>query len=100
MAESADESNEKKRLLAIWQSVDTDGSGSLDRAEAKTAMEAMGQKMSDQEFQNAMTELDDDGSGEISFDEFIVWWQKQDAEAQQQLIALNALVFSSFADEV
>jgi hypothetical protein len=100
VAESADESNEKKRLLAIWQSVDTDGSGSLDRAEAKTAMEAMGQKMSDQEFQNAMTELDDDGSGEISFDEFIVWWQKQDAEAQQQLIALNALDFSSFADEV
>jgi hypothetical protein len=97
------DSSEKKRLLAVWQSVDLDGSGSLDRHEVRQAMQNMGHtKMTDSGFDKVWhTELDVDASGEVSFDEFIVWWQGQDAEAQQQLQALMELDFSSLgADEV
>jgi hypothetical protein len=103
VAQNDADSSEKKRLLAVWQSVDLDGSGSLDRNEIRQAMETMGHApMSDSDFDKVwQKELDTDESGEVSFDEFMAWWQRQDVEAQQQLLALKQLDFSSLgADEV
>jgi Ca2+-binding EF-hand superfamily protein len=59
-------------------------------------MEGMGRggQMKDQEFKAAMIDLDKDGSGSVDFEEFTIWWQTQDVEAQNQLMALNALDFS------
>eukprot|EP01043_Picozoa_sp_COSAG02_P051649 COSAG02_NODE_5464_length_4299_cov_15.201905_1_plen_1071_part_00 len=97
------DSSEKKRLLAVWQAVDLDGSGSLDRSEVRQAMENMGcPAMSDSEFDKAWEkDLDTNQSGDVSFDEFMTWWRRQDAEAQQQLLALKELDFSSLSvDEV
>ena len=59
----------------------------------------MGKKLSDKEFDSAMAEIDADNSGEVSFEEFLEWWQRQDPEAQKQLMMLNSINFD-FGDEV
>ena len=38
-------------------------------------------------------QVDDDGSGYLDFDEFLVWWQNQNPEAQKQLELLMDLNF-------
>jgi hypothetical protein len=40
-----------------------------------------------------MREIDTTGDGELDFDEFLVWWQKQDPEAQKQLMLLQDVNF-------
>ena len=40
-----------------------------------------------------MAEIDSDGSGELDFGEFLAWWQKQDPEAQRQLMLLQGVNF-------
>ena len=40
-----------------------------------------------------MAEIDSDGSGELDFQEFLAWWQKQDPEAQRQLMLLQDVNF-------
>eukprot|EP01047_Picozoa_sp_COSAG01_P092468 COSAG01_NODE_23832_length_803_cov_1.051355_1_plen_57_part_00 len=54
----------------------------------------MGKNMSDAEFAKAMFEIDADGSGELDFGEFLKWWQKQDKDAQKQLMQLSELNFN------
>merc|ERR1712022_7418 len=69
---------------AVFDAVDTDGSGALDKAEilkvAKGIASAMGQaeemanlppEMADEMFKNATAEVDTDGDGQISFDELL-----------------------------
>ena len=67
--------------------------GMLDEDELRKVMTDMGKVLSDSEFAQAMAEIDEDGSGEIDFDEFLGWWQSQDPEAQQQLAMLMDLNF-------
>merc|ERR1711998_103658 len=58
---------------AVFDAVDTDGSGALDKAEilkvAKGIASAMGQ--AEEMFKNATAEVDTDGDGQISFDELM-----------------------------
>ena len=39
----------------------------------------MGRELSDKEMDNALNEIDRDCGGEVDFDEFVKWWNKQDA---------------------
>ena len=41
----------------------------------------------------AMSEMDGDMSGEVSLPEFEAWWDKQDPEAQEQLLLLDDISF-------
>lgn len=38
----------------------------------------LGQPLSEAEFQNAITLLDTDGNGKLSYSEFKAWWSKAD----------------------
>ena len=98
-AGTAEDDAEKGKLLELWKAMDADGSGTLDRGEVRACMESMGKKLSDKEFDSAMAEIDADNSGEVSFEEFLEWWQRQDPEAQKQLMMLNSINFD-FGDEV
>ena len=86
---------EEARLRALWRRCDVDSSGSLDKAEVRTVMSAMGMSHADdeEEFAATMRQLDRDGSGEVDYREFLVWWQQQDPDAQAQLNALADLNF-------
>lgn len=60
---------------------DADGSGAIDREEVREVMKELGQKVGKRELDMAMREMDDDNSGEVSFEEFREWWDRQTALA-------------------
>ena len=73
---------EEERLWTIWDTVDGDGSGALDRAEVGKVFEAMGQNLNEKKLAKAFKAMDSDGGGEISFEELLAWWRKQKGKAK------------------
>lgn len=59
-------------LEEVFRILDSDGSGQLDRSEVKEALQILDLKGVDPKA--AMKAMDEDGSGEVSFDEFADWW--------------------------
>ena len=55
----------------MFRMTDTDNSGSISKSELKAMLEKMGEKMSAFELDVAFALIDKDGSGAISFDEFL-----------------------------
>jgi Ca2+-binding EF-hand superfamily protein len=49
---------------------DTDGSGTIDASELGSALKAMGHNVSEAEIKEMLLQADDDGTGEIEFEEF------------------------------
>ena len=62
-----DPDQELRDAFAVF---DTDNSGAIDRKELKRLMKKLGQKLSEQELDAMMDEVDTNGDGEISFEEF------------------------------
>ena len=57
--------------------LDVDGNGTLDRGEISELGEAMmGQSMSEEQLDVAMSIMDADGNGAVDFDEFLQWWME------------------------
>ena len=73
---------EEDEVRAVFESIDLDDNGTLDRDELKTAAERLGQAMSEEELDAAMHEMDEDGSGEVDYDEFLAWWNRRKAEGK------------------
>ena len=62
----------------LFDKIDLDGSGKLDSKEVRTLVTQLGQQLSDKEFREAMSAMDSDGSGQVSFSEFEAWWKGSD----------------------
>jgi len=62
---------QRKEVERAFKTFDTDGSGNVDAFELKLAMRALGMKMSEEEIEVIMDEVDVDKSGEIDLDEFM-----------------------------
>lgn len=60
----------EQELRDAFAVFDTDGSGSIDRKELKRLMKKLGQALSEAELDAMMSEVDENGDGEISFEEF------------------------------
>jgi calmodulin len=60
----------EKELRDAFRVFDTDNSGSIDRKELKRLMKKLGQALSDAELDAMMDEVDTNGDGQISFEEF------------------------------
>jgi Ca2+-binding EF-hand superfamily protein len=58
----------------IFKSFDRDGSGSIDRVELSRLLEALGQDLEEEDLEVALSVIDSNGSGRISWDEFKAWW--------------------------
>ena len=50
----------------------------MDAREFALMIETLGEDMSSEELEEALSELDTDGSGKIGFDEFLSFWCKLD----------------------
>jgi len=71
-----EERNSKRvKLRTIFDDVDTDGGGSIDKDEVKRlARTLFGADLTPLELKRAMKEMDPDGSGEVDFNEFCEWY--------------------------
>ena len=53
--------------------MDADHGGTLDREEIRNLARSMGNQLTEGLLDLAMSEMDEDGSGEVDFDEFFDW---------------------------
>jgi calcium-binding protein CML len=60
------------RLKEVFDHFDADGSGSIDAGELRNVFQSMGTEVSEQEMEDMIAGVDDDGSGQIEFQEFMV----------------------------
>ena len=67
-----------KTMRSTFNSIDTDGSGSLDAEELAVFVRKLKPTrfMGPRQVAEAMAEMDSDGSGRVSFDEFEEWWRQ------------------------
>lgn len=77
----------KNDVRDMFDEIDADGSGLLDRDETKALIVKLFPGISDAEFEIAFAKMDDDGSGEVDFDEFATWWKKELKEKGAELEA-------------
>jgi calmodulin len=63
-----------RTLQEAFASIDTDGSGFLDRSEVEKLLQLMGKPCSKTELDGIMSELDADGDGAVNFVEFQIYW--------------------------
>lgn len=59
-----------RELKEAFKVFDADGNGKISKSEMKELMKKLGQKLSDEEIEAMMNEVDSDKSGEIDFQEF------------------------------
>merc|ERR1719265_424488 len=62
---------EKQEIKEAFDLFDTDGSGNIDTKELNIAMKALGCECKKEEIDKMISEVEDDGSGEIGFPEFL-----------------------------
>lgn len=67
---------EQERLRQIFISVDTDGSGAIDRDELNEAMNRLNTPLTSQQLDEMMTKLDLDGNGTIELEEFMIGYAR------------------------
>jgi Ca2+-binding EF-hand superfamily protein len=54
----------------LFQEIDVDGSGTLDREEVALCAKKLGAPLSEEALEAAMQTMDADGNGSVDFDEF------------------------------
>merc|ERR1719284_808737 len=69
--QTALDEEQKKEIKEAFDLFDVDGSGSIDIKELTVAMKALGCEPKPGEIEKMIAEVDDDGGGEIGFDEFL-----------------------------
>ncbi|KAH9574724.1 hypothetical protein CY35_01G074100 [Sphagnum magellanicum] len=62
---------QKREIREAFDLFDTDGSGSIDAAELKVAMRALGFESKSEDIRKMLEKIDEDKSGVIEFDEFV-----------------------------
>merc|ERR1711977_702552 len=63
--------NQKQEIKEAFDLFDTDGSGNIDVKELTIAMKALGGEPKPGEIEKMIADVDDDGSGEIGYPEFL-----------------------------
>eukprot|EP01051_Picozoa_sp_SAG22_P007203 SAG22_NODE_498_length_9728_cov_12.354346_1_plen_1377_part_00 len=69
------ELQEEEELRTLFESIDTDGGGTIDADELLKLTSDLGLALTHVEIQEAMRDIDDDDSGEIDFEEFYDWYR-------------------------
>ncbi len=69
-----DDGGERDETFEIFKSFDRDASGSIDPRELARLLEALGQRLPEEELAIALDVIDSNRSGRISWVEFNAWW--------------------------
>lgn len=78
-----EEMTKRKNIYEIYRKFDADGSGGMDQNELKVLLDELKVPMTAEELEALFDELDEDGGGEIEFEEFYNWFQRE-AEKQRK----------------
>ena len=62
---------QKEELKEAFEVFDADGDGHINAQELRVVLEAAGRNMTEEEVQAKIAEVDDDGAGELEWDEFL-----------------------------
>jgi calmodulin len=87
---------DEHRLRRIFDDLDDDNSGALSAAELLTLTRDLGLSLTQRELDEAMREMDADGSGEVDFIEFSQWWRQ--ARKRSAKVAAAVAQFQSQRD--
>ena len=77
-------------LREAFNLFDTDGGGSISNAEIWTIMQSLGQKPTAEEVQAMVDDFDEDGNGEIDFEEFLGMMYKKALEVSDDVNLADA----------
>eukprot|EP00397_Hematodinium_sp_SG-2012_P068413 GEMP01110943.1.p1 GENE.GEMP01110943.1~~GEMP01110943.1.p1 ORF type:complete len:149 (+),score=46.13 GEMP01110943.1:116-562(+) len=72
-----------QKCREAFNTFDADGSGTIDTQEMKLLLEAIGEAPTEEELFRFMSDVDEDGTGEIEFAEFLRAFEKQRGGAEQ-----------------
>ena len=93
------EMKKKKNIYEIFRKYDADGSNSIDPDELRILLTELKVPMTDEELDALFDELDEDGGGDIGFEEFYNWFvreaDKQRQKAQTGVIGMFRKVVKS-----
>ena len=71
-----EQENEQRRVRALFDDIDEDGGGTLDREEVGQLLGRLSDvPVAEDDLSSAMQALDADGDGSVDFEEFLHWWQ-------------------------
>jgi hypothetical protein len=65
---------EIETIRAIFNMFDTEQQGWVSTRELQALHKQLGEPLTDEEANAAVSELDQDGSGTVSFNKFLIWW--------------------------
>ena len=68
-----------EHLTRIFIAFDLDDSGSIDHYEFSRACEKLNPLMTKEDVEDALSTIDEDGDGDVTFDEFEKWWHSDHA---------------------
>ena len=69
-----DDEAENQMVKVMFDDIDTDGGGSLDKAEVGALFKKLQIGLTEEQYDQVFQELDGEQNGSISFDEFLSWW--------------------------
>ena len=72
-----DDDPEEAEIRDLFNTIDEDGSGTLEDDEIAALAVELGCPMTDEDVAEAMSEMDTDGGGDVDWEEFLFWWQDQ-----------------------
>uniref|UniRef100_A0A8C0VE06 Centrin-2 n=1 Tax=Cyanistes caeruleus TaxID=156563 RepID=A0A8C0VE06_CYACU len=88
---------QQREIREAFELFDTDGSGSIDVKELKVAMRALGFEPKKEEIKKMISDIDKDGTGKISFSDFLAVMSQKMAEKDSKEEILKA--FKLFDDD-
>lgn len=89
-----------RKIRETFDAIDTDSSGTLDRDEVRRAAWQLGRYVTDDDVDEAMSQMDLDSNGEVDFAEFCAWWEGGGKLSASERLELKWAQFGARFDAV